>query len=71
LTLDSPDVRALLTALEAAQVIAERVDASRGRAVAFDVPLSPGESRGTDLAEVISSLCYRLRDEVGGAKGRE
>lgn len=70
-TLDTPDTRELLGLLERAQVVAERVDAQRGRSLDADVPLLPGESRGTDLAESISELALRLRLEVGGTKGRD
>jgi hypothetical protein len=69
--LDTPDARELLALLEKAQEVAERVDASRGRALPETIPLLPGESRGTDLAESISELALRVRTEVHGAKGRE
>lgn len=69
-TFDSPDARELLTILERAQEVAERVDAQRGRALPDDIPLQPGESRGADLAEEISYLCLRLRGEVSPPTGR-
>jgi hypothetical protein len=70
-TLDTPDTRALLDLLEKAQAVAERIDASRGRCLSPDIPLLPGESRGTDLAETISEIALRVRIEVQGPKGRE
>jgi len=69
--LDTPAARDLLAILEEAQQIAEQVDAERGRTVGEDIPLLPGESRGTDLAEAISQLALRVRTEVHGPKGRE
>lgn len=65
------DARDLLVLLERAQPIAERVDASRGRLLPAHTPLKPGESRGTDLAELISEIARRVRDEVNGPEGRE
>lgn len=70
-TLDTPEARQLLALLEAAQAVAERVDAQRGHCVPADTPLLPGESRGTDLAESLSLLTLRVRREVEGARGRE
>lgn len=66
---DTPDTRELLALLERAQAVAERIDAARGRAVDASVPLGPGESRGTDLAETISMVALRVRGEVHGASG--
>lgn len=68
--LDTPDTRALLALLEQAQAVAERLDAARGRAVSDGMPLAPGESRGTDLAESVSVLALRVRGEVYGAMSR-
>lgn len=69
--LDTPDTRLLLAMLEQVQIVAERVDASRGRTLPEDTLLQPGESRGTDIAESVSELALRVRREVEGAKGRE
>jgi hypothetical protein len=69
--LDTPDTRHLLYLLEKAQEVAERIDAVRGRSLGEDVPLLPGESAGTDLAESISEIALRVRTEVHGPKGRE
>jgi hypothetical protein len=69
--LDTMASRRLLALLEEAQVIAERVDGARGRTISEDIPLQPGESRGTDLAESISELALRVRTEVHGPVGRE
>ncbi len=69
--LDTPDARELLVLLERAQAVAERVDASRGRAFPAGTPLLPGESLGTDLAESLSLITLRVRLEVEGPKGRE
>ncbi|MES2463620.1 MAG: hypothetical protein V4671_23850 [Armatimonadota bacterium] len=71
LQLDTPDSRRLLALLEEAQAVADRVDASRGRALPADIPLQPGESRGTDLAESISYIALRVRGEVRGPQGRD
>jgi hypothetical protein len=69
--LDTSDTRLLLRLLEQAQEVAERVDASRGRVLPPYVPLQPGESQGTDLAEAISYLRLRVSLEVHGPAGRE
>jgi len=69
--LDTPASRRLLSLLEEAQEATEEVDAERGRSLPGDVPLQPGESRGTDLAETISEIALRVRIEVNGPKGRE
>jgi hypothetical protein len=71
LQLDTPDTRYLLSLLEEAQAVAERIDAARGRALPSDTPLQPGESLGTDLAEAVSYLALRVRGEVRGPKGRD
>ncbi|MES2460843.1 MAG: hypothetical protein V4671_09675 [Armatimonadota bacterium] len=68
--LDTPDTRELLALLESAQAVAERVDAARGRSLP-GIALTPGESRGTDLAESISYLALRVRSEVCGPLGRD
>jgi hypothetical protein len=69
--LDTSDTRRLLDLLDQAQAVAERIDADRWRALSADVPLLPGESRGTDLAEAISEIALRVRTEVHGPSGRE
>lgn len=69
-TLDTPDARELLALLEQAQAVAERVDRSRGKALAVGTPLLPGESLGTDLAESLSTLALRVRIEVNGSRGK-
>lgn len=70
-TLDTPDTRHLLALLEEAKAVAERIDLARGRALPGDMPLQPGESRGTDLAESVSYLALRVRGEVCGPAGRD
>jgi len=70
-TLDTDDTRRLLSLLEQAQEVAERIDAARGRALSESVSSQPGESRGLDLAESLSYLTLRVRTEVYGPKGLE
>jgi hypothetical protein len=70
-TLDTPHTRRLLALLMEAQEVAEQIDWERGRALDESVPLLPGESRGTDLAESISEIALRVRTEVHGPRGRE
>jgi hypothetical protein len=67
--LDTPDARILLRILELAQRCAEHVDGQRGRCLSEDIPLLPGEPRGTDLAETISEIRQRVRMEVYGPIG--
>jgi hypothetical protein len=67
--LDTADSRELLDLVTRAVAVAERVDAQRGNVVAGDVPLQPGESRGTDFAEALSVLRLRLATEVHGPPG--
>lgn len=67
--LDTPETRELLSLLERAQAVAERVDGARGRSLDASIPLAPGESRGCDLAEQVSYIAMRVRGEVHGAKG--
>jgi hypothetical protein len=70
--LNTPDVRALLILLEIAQNCAEHVDAQRGRCLPENIPLLPGESRGTDLAETISEIRQRVQMQIHGPRrGRE
>lgn len=70
--LDTADSRELLDLVTRALSAAERVDAQRGNVVGADVPLSQGESRGTDYAEVLSVLRLRLSTEIHGPQiGRE
>ena len=69
-TYGSDDSRELLELLERAQAVAERIDAARGRCVDETMPLLPGESRGTDLAESISVLTLRARKEANGGQSR-
>jgi hypothetical protein len=69
-TIGSDDSRELLAVLEHAQQIAERIDASRGFVVDEKIPLQPGESRGTDLAESLSMLALRVRREATGGQSR-
>ena len=65
-TIGGDDLRELLGLLEAAQSVAERIDAARGFTVGDSIPLQPGESRGTDLAESVSLLALRVRQEARG-----
>jgi hypothetical protein len=67
--LNTPDARCLLHVLEIAQRCAEPVDRQRGRYLSDDIPLLPGEPRGTDLAETISEISRRVRTEVYGPTG--
>lgn len=60
--LDTPDVRALLAGLEALLPVAERVDASRGRAGESVI----GGSAGFDVAEDLAQMIARLSLEVFG-----
>ena len=69
--LADPAAPELLALLEQAQSVAEGIDFRRGRVVDADIPLSPGESRGTDLAESISNLAQRVRVETHGPAGRD
>lgn len=64
--LNTADTRELLDLLIRAQEVAERLDSSRGRSLPECVPLGPGESRGTDIAESISYLRLRVQIEVHG-----
>lgn len=60
--LDTPDVRALLTALEALLPVAERIDAHRGRSVGRVV----GMTAGTDVAYRLGALVAGLRLDLFG-----
>lgn len=53
--------------------IALDLDVKRGRVVSAKVPLGPGETPSTDVAEILSDLCARLEREagVGVGAGRE
>ncbi len=64
--LADPETDDLLFHLEQCLAVAERIDARRGRVVSENIPLSPGESRGTDLAETISEIALRVRGKVHG-----
>lgn len=68
--MNSDDSRELLDLLERAQIVAERIDATRGRTVSGKIELQPGEARGTDLAETLSVITLRIRREVHGATGK-
>lgn len=65
-TFGSDDSRELLALLDRAQEVAERIDAARGYTVGDSIPLHPGESQGTDLAESVSLLALRVRREAEG-----
>ena len=69
--LDTPHVRELLAAMEAALPLAGRIDADRGRAMPVGQELSPGEPRGVDLADAVYEIVQRLRIEVHGPGGRD
>jgi uncharacterized membrane protein YccC len=60
--------RRLLEALRQAQECAEAVDAERGNSLPAEVPLQPGESRGTGYAETLSSIVQQLALEVEGPR---
>ena len=64
--LNTPDGRLLLSLLEQAQAVAERVDHARGR-VDTSVLIRPGQSAGYDLAEAVSLITQRVRREVSGS----
>lgn len=66
---DSIDSHALLTLLDAAQLVAERVDAERGNVLPPHITLGPDETTGTDFAESIGELTQRLRSEIFGRAG--
>lgn len=61
---DSPAVQRLLQALEEAIAAAEEVDAQMGWVLPADIPLQPGETRGTGWAETLGNLAEQLRHEV-------
>ena len=69
--LDTPDVRALRDGLRALLPIAERVDASRGRALPPSMDVPPGASRGHDVADSLAMFVARLDMEIKGPVGRE
>lgn len=69
-TFGGADNRELLDLLERAQEVAERIDKARGFHVGDELPLMPGESRGTDLAESVSILALRVRREAEGASSK-
>ena len=66
--LSTSGTRRMSRLLRFAMEAAEEVDAERGNVVADNVPLLPGESRGTDWAETISNLVERLRVDVDGPR---
>jgi hypothetical protein len=70
-TFPTADDRKLLDLLAQAQEIAERIDARNGHVLPAHIPLQPGESRGTDIAESVSNLREQLRAHVEGARGRD
>jgi len=70
LALDTPDNRELLSLLDAALAVAERIDRSRNRTLPAHIPTAPGESRGCDLAESLAEVAARVRQEVHGANSR-
>jgi len=70
-SLDSPEARELHRRLAELLPLAERVDDSRGRTMGPEYEPQPGESRGTDVAETLSLLVLRLRNETIGPAGRE
>ena len=43
----------------------------QAQAVAANIPLAPGEARGTDFAESISEIALRVRVDVHGPQGRD
>jgi hypothetical protein len=69
--LDTPNTRALLEALRQIVPLAEAVDAERGHVIPDEIPLGPGESRGTGWAETLSALVLQLSLDVEGPKGRD
>ena len=71
LTLLSAPVQAAARLAEVAMIL-EAID-RRGRVVSEKVPLGPGETPSTDVAELLGELVYRLEAEagVGVGAGRE
>ena len=70
--LDTPEVRDMLTSLQAILPVAEKIDAARGRALEAPV----GGSAGCDLAEDVAQMIARLELEIYGpapsvTRGRE
>ncbi len=64
--LDVPDARELLDLLRQAVIVAERLDAVRGRALPPTFPLAEGETAGCDLAETLGNVAIRLETEIFG-----
>lgn len=60
----------LAAALRGLLPLAEKLDRARGHVVTDAIPLQPGETASVDTAELLSDLCYRLEQEVGGATGK-
>lgn len=69
--LDSPEARELHRRLTDLMPLAEAVDAGRGRTMGEDYEPMPGESRGTDIAETLSLMVLRLKNETQGPRGRD
>lgn len=68
--LDTPNVRALLAALDAAVAAAELVDAERGLSNPESMRLGPSDTLVVDLAEDINQIRARVYLEVHGATGK-
>ncbi len=59
----------LLSGLRSLLPVAEALDKARGRVV-DDSLCGPGETPGTDTAELLQGLLFRLENETGGARGK-
>lgn len=64
------EARQLAERLRALLPLALALDARRGRVVSAKVPLGPGETPSTDVAEILSDLCARLSAEAGLGVGK-
>jgi len=69
-SLGSPNRQRLRDQLRAALETADRVDEEEGNAVPHDIPLPPGQVRGTNFAEAVKFILDQL-DEGDAPKGRE
>lgn len=65
-----PEALELIAGLRALLPLALELDTKRGRVVSEKVPLQPGETPSTDVAELLSDLVYRLEAEAGVGVGK-
>jgi hypothetical protein len=59
----------LIAGLRSLLPVAEALDRARGRVVDESL-CGPGETPGTDTAELLQGLLFRLENETGGARGK-